>query len=63
MRIKHLFMLFAITLFAFACGERGVQSGTPQSPDPEIVVVSESPLWLDSEESILEIEYHITNPS
>ena len=63
MRIKHLFMLFAIALFAFACGERGVQSGTPQGPDPEIVVVSESPLWLDSEESILEIEYHITNPS
>lgn len=61
MRMKRLFMLFAIAVFAFACGESGE---TPnKGAKPEIIVETQEPLWLDSEEGIYEIEYSIKNPS
>ena len=60
MRMKRLFVLFAIALFAFACGESGE---TPNvGAEPEIVVSCENPMWLDSAEGIYEIEYSIKNP-
>ena len=58
--MKRLFMLFAIAVVAFACGEsvenpsNGVKS--------EIVVMAEEPMWLDSEVGFYEIEYSIKNP-
>ena len=61
MRMKRLFMLFAIALFAFACGEN---SETPNNgATPEIIISTENPLWLDSEVSMGEIAYTIKNGS
>lgn len=61
MRMKRLFMLFAIALAAVACGEN---VETPNNgATPEIVLETEMPMWLDSEEGIYEIKYSITNPS
>ena len=62
MRMKRLFLLFAVAVFAFACGE-SVETPGGNSATPEIVISTESPLWLDSEEGIYEIEYTINNPS
>lgn len=61
MRMKRLFMLFAIALAAVACGEN-VETPT-NGATPEIVLETEMPMWLDSEEGIYEIKYSITNPS
>lgn len=59
--MKRLFMLFAIALAAVACGEN---VETPNNgATPEIVLETEMPMWLDSEEGIYEIKYSITNPS
>lgn len=60
--MKRLFLLFAVAVFAFACGE------SPETPGgnggvPEIVVSAENPLWLDSDEGFYEIAYTINNPS
>ena len=53
MRMKRLFMLFAIALAAVACGEN---VETPKNgATPEIVLETEMPMWLDSEEGIYEI--------
>ena len=61
MRMKRLFMLFAIAVAAIACGEKVEEQGNGAAP--EIILETESPLWLDSEEGIYEIEYSIKNPS
>lgn len=54
-------MLFAIAVAAIACGEKVEEQGNGAAP--EIILETESPLWLDSEEGIYEIEYSIKNPS
>ena len=54
-------MLFTIALFAFACGEN--VEGPNKGAAPEIVVETESPMWIDSAEGIYEIAYSIENPS
>ena len=59
--MKRLFMLFAIAVAAIACGEKVEEQGNGAAP--EIILETESPLWLDSEEGIYEIEYSIKNPS
>ena len=61
MRMKRLFMLFAIALAAVACGEN--VEAPNNGATPEIVLETEMPMWLDSEEGIYEIKYSITNPS
>lgn len=61
MRMKRVFMLFTIALFAFACGEN--VEGPNKGAAPEIVVETESPMWIDSAEGIYEIAYSIENPS
>ncbi len=61
MRMKRLFMLFAIAVAAIACGEKVEEQGNGAAP--EIILETENPLWLDSEEGIYEIEYSIKNPS
>lgn len=61
MRLKQLFMLLAIGLSIAACSK---PSDEPNSGvTPEIVIETESPLWLDSQEGIYELEYTIKNPS
>ena len=59
--MKRLFMLFAIAVAAIACGEKVEEQGNGAAP--EIILETKSPLWLDSEEGIYEIEYSIKNPS
>ena len=59
--MKRLFMLFAIAVAAIACGEKVEEPSNGAAP--EIILETESPLWLDSEEGIYEIEYSIKNPS
>jgi hypothetical protein len=59
--MKRFLMLFAIAVAAVACGES--VEGPNKGNAPEIVIVTENPLWLDSEEGIYQIEYTITNPS
>lgn len=54
-------MLFAIAVAAIACGEKVEEQGNGAAP--EIILETENPLWLDSEEGIYEIEYSIKNPS
>ena len=61
MRMKRVFMLFAIALFAFACGENSEERG--KGTKPEIIITTENPLWLDSEASMGEIAYTIKNGS
>jgi hypothetical protein len=61
MRMKRVIMLFTIALFAFACGEN--VEGPNKGAAPEIVVETESPMWIDSAEGIYEIAYSIENPS
>ena len=58
--MKRLFAVLAIVLFAVACAER---SETPSHVSKaEIVVETETPLWVDSQEGIYEIYYTIVNP-
>ena len=59
--MKRVFMLFAIAVAAIACGENVERPNNGATP--EIVIETESPLWLDSEEGIYQIEYSIINPS
>ena len=59
--MKRLFVLFTIAAIAVACGEKSESVGGGAAP--EIVVATESPLWLDSVEGIYEIEYSIKNPA
>ena len=59
--MKRLFMLFAIVVAAIACGES--VKGPNKGAAPEIIVGTEGPMWLDSDEGMYEIAYTIKNPS
>jgi hypothetical protein len=61
MRMKKLLMMFAIAVVAIACGEKSENPSVGATS--EIIVSTETPLWLDSTEGIYEIAYSITNPS
>lgn len=61
MRLKQLFMLLAIGLSIAACSKPSDEPTNVAAP--EIVIETESPLWLDSQEGIYELEYTIKNPS
>lgn len=61
MRMKRFLMLFAIAVVAVACGDN--VEGPNKGAASEIVVETESPMWLDSDEGIYEIAYSIKNPS
>ena len=54
-------MMFAIAVVAIACGEKSENPSVGATS--EIIVSTETPLWLDSTEGIYEIAYSITNPS
>lgn len=54
-------MMFAIAVVAIACGEKSESPSVGATS--EIIVSTETPLWLDSTEGIYEIAYSITNPS
>lgn len=57
MRINRLFMLLAVAILTIACGD----SGEPDGNNAEIVISTENPMWLNSEQSIYEIHYTIKN--
>lgn len=61
MRMKRLLMMFAIAVAAIACGEKSENPSVGTTS--EIILSTETPLWLDSTEGIYEIAYSITNPS
>ena len=61
MRMRRIFLLFVVAIFAWACGEGGEMHNNGAAP--EITISTESPLWLDSEHGIYEIGYSIKNPS
>ena len=58
MRLRRLFVLLTVALTAIACGEK---EGPSDGANSEIVINSETPLWIDSKEGIYEIAYTITN--
>lgn len=60
--MKRFFLLFVVALVACACGENSEISGGGDAK-PDIVITTESPMWLDSEGGMGEIAYTITNPS
>ena len=59
--MKRLLMMFAIAVAAIACGEKSENPSIGTTS--EIILSTETPLWLDSTEGIYEIAYSITNPS
>ena len=59
--MKRLLMMFAIAVAAIACGEKSENPSVGTTS--EIILSTETPLWLDSTEGIYEIAYSITNPS
>ena len=61
MRMKKLLVTFALAVVAIACGEKSENPSLGTTS--EIIVSTETPLWLDSTEGIYEIAYSITNPS
>ena len=61
MRMRRIFLLFVVAIFAWACGEGSEMHNNGAAP--EITISIESPLWLDSEHGIYEIGYSIKNPS
>ena len=60
MRLKHLFMLLAMAAIMVACGEKADEPNSGLTPE---IILSQEPIWLDSQEGIYEIEYTIKNPS
>ena len=61
MRFKQLLLILALSLMAVACETTGQEPNNGATP--EIILATESPMWLDSQESIYEINYSIENPS
>ena len=61
MRFKQLLLILALSLMAVACETTGQEPNNGATP--EIILASESSMWLDSQESIYEINYSIKNPS
>lgn len=61
MRMRRIFLLFVVAIFAWACGDGSEMHNNGAAP--EITISTESPLWLDSEHGIYEIGYSIKNPS
>ncbi|MEE1167903.1 MAG: BACON domain-containing protein [Alistipes sp.] len=60
MRLKHLFMLLAMAAIMVACSEKADEPNSELTPE---IILSQEPIWLDSQEGIYEIEYTIKNPS
>ena len=60
MRLKHLFMLLAMAAIMVACSEKADEPNSGLTPE---IILSQEPIWLDSQEGIYEIEYTIKNPS
>ncbi|MBO7286568.1 MAG: BACON domain-containing protein [Alistipes sp.] len=60
MRLKHLFMLLAMAAIMVACSEKADEPNSGLTPE---IILSQEPIWLDSEEGIYELEYTIKNPS
>ena len=60
MRLKHLFTLLAMAAIFVACSEKVDEPNSGLTPE---IIVSQDPIWLDSDEGIYELEYTIKNPS
>ena len=61
MRLKQLLFVLTLGLLSVACGETGEEPNNGAAA--EIVVETESPMWLDSDDGIYEINFSINNPS
>ena len=59
MRIRDLFLLIAVAIMGVACESAEVND----NDKCEITILTESPLWLDSEQCMGEIEYSTTGGS
>ena len=53
-------MLLAMAAIMVACSEKADEPNSELTPE---IILSQEPIWLDSEEGIYEIEYTIKNPS